>query len=154
MPPKPVTVDLGGDVIMEFVLIPKGKFMMGSPKDEKDRENDEMQHEVEITKPFYLAKYPVTQEQYQAITGKNPSWFCKDGKEDGVKDLDTKQFPVETVSWDDAQTFCKKLGENDKQKRQFRLPTEAEWEYACRAGTTTPFSFGAELNGNGNSELR
>jgi formylglycine-generating enzyme required for sulfatase activity len=147
-PPKTVTVDLGDDVTMEFVLIPKGKFMMGSPKEEKERRADEVQHEVEITKPFYLAKYPVTQEQYLALTGKNPSWFCKDGKSaDKVKELDTKQFPVEAVSWDDAQAFCKKLTENDKQKRKYRLPTEAEWEYACRAGTTTPFSFGAELNG-------
>ncbi len=64
-----------------------------------------------------------------------------------MKDLDTRQFPVEMVSWDDAQAFCKKLTENDKQKRKFRLPTEAEWEYACRAGTTTTFYFGSELNG-------
>jgi formylglycine-generating enzyme required for sulfatase activity len=152
-----VTVDLGGDVKMEFVLIPKGKFMMGSPNEEKERnpgEKDfdaEKQHEVEITKPFYLAKYPVTQEQYQAIIGKNPSFFCKDSKDsngvDKVKGLDTKLFPVEMVSWDDAQAFCKKLTEADKQKRKFRLPTEAEWEYACRAGTTTPFYFGTELNG-------
>jgi formylglycine-generating enzyme required for sulfatase activity len=158
-PPKTVTVDLGGDVKMEFVLIPKGKFTMGSPKDEKGRRDNEVQHEVEITKPLYLAKYPVTQEQYVAITGKNPSHFCKDGEgADKVKDLDTKQFPVEQVSWDDAQAFCKKLGENDKQKRKFRLPTEAEREYACRAGTTTPFYFGSKLNGkeancNGSSFL-
>jgi formylglycine-generating enzyme required for sulfatase activity len=103
---------------------------------------------VEITKPFYLAKYPVTQEQYLAITGVNPSHFSKDGKgADTVEDLDTRQFPVEMVSWDDAHVFCKKLAENDKQKRRFRLPTEVEWEYACRAGTTTPFYFGSELNG-------
>src|SRR5207244_8011892 len=113
-PPKTVTVDLGGDVKMEFVLIPKGKFTMGSPKEEKDRGDDEVPHEVEITKPFYLAKYPVTQQQYLAVIGKNPSWFCKDGKgANKVKDLDTKQFPVEQVSWDDAQAFCKKLTEDD-----------------------------------------
>lgn len=146
--PKTVTVDLGGDVKMEFVLIPKGKFQMGSPKEEKERNKDEEQHEVEITKPFYLAKYPVTQEQYLAITGQNPSWFCKDGRgAEKVKDLNTKTFPVEQVSWTDAQTFCEKLREKDKQKRQFHLPTEAQWEYACRAGTTTPFYFGSELNG-------
>ena len=141
-------IDLGGGVKMEVVLIPKGKFKMGSPQDEKGRKSDEREHDVEITKPFYLEKYPVTQEQYQAITGKNPSYFSK-GHAGGniVKDLDTKQFPVEYVSWSDAQAFCKKLRENDKQQRQFRLPTEAEWEYACRAGTTTPFYFGSELNG-------
>jgi len=152
--PQTMLVDLGGGMKMEFVLIPKGKVKMGSPPDEKDRNlftedfDAEKLHEVEIGKPFYLAKYPVTQEQYQAIIGKNPSWFCKDG--DGaakVKDLDTKQFPVEMVSWDDAQVFCKRLADNDKQKRKFRLPTEAEWEYACRAGTSTPFSFGSKLNG-------
>jgi len=143
-----VTVDLGDDVKMEFVLIPKGKFLMGSPKEEKERRADEVQHEVEITKPFYLAKYPVTQEQYLAITGQSPSSFSKDGKEaEKVTGLDTRQFPVEQVTWNDAQAFCKKLTEQDKQKRKFRLPTEAEWEYACRAGTTTPFYFGAELNG-------
>jgi formylglycine-generating enzyme required for sulfatase activity len=147
-PPKTMTVDLGGDVTMEFVLIPKGEFTMGSPKEENERRDNEVQHAVEITRPFYLAKYPVTQQQYEAITGKNPSYFCKEGKGTAeVKDLDTRQFPVEWVSWADAQAFCKKLAESDKQKRRFRLPTEAEWEYACRAGTTTPFSFGAELNG-------
>ena len=83
-PPKTVTVDLGGEVKMVFVLIPKGKFQMGSPKDEayrnpyEDHFDAEKQHEVEITKPFYLAKYPVTQEQYLAITGTNPSQFSKD----------------------------------------------------------------------------
>jgi formylglycine-generating enzyme required for sulfatase activity len=152
--PKTQSVDLGGGVKMEFVLIPKGKFTMGSPPTEKGRnpfEKDfdaEKLHEVEITKPFYMAKYPVTQEQYEAITGENPSWF-QAGKmgADKVKGLSTKQFPVETVSWDNAQAFCKKLREQDKQMRVFRLPTEAEWEYACRAGTTTPFYFGSKLNG-------
>src|SRR5581483_2973511 len=147
-PPKTVTVDLGGDVKMEFVLIPKGKFTMGSPKDQTGHRKDEVQHEVEISKPFYMAKHLVTQEQYEAIIGKNPSSFCNGGTgSHKVKDLDTKQFPVEMVSWDDAQAFCKKLAEKDKQKRKFRLPTEAEWEYTCRAGTTTPFSFGSKLNG-------
>lgn len=156
-PPKKVTVDLGGDVKMEFVLIPKGKFMMGSPKDEAERNplnkdfDAERLHEVEISKPFYLAKYPVTQQQYQTLMKKNPSYFQAAGAgpwADKVKGLDTDQFPVEGgVSWEDAQAFCKKMQENDKQGRKFRLPTEAEWEYACRAGTTTPFYFGSKLNG-------
>jgi formylglycine-generating enzyme len=146
--PKTMTVTLGGDVKMEFVLIPKGKFKMGSPPDEKGRGDDEVLHNVEISKPFYLAKYPVTQKQYQTLTKTNPSFFQADqGGADKVKDLDTDQFPVETVSWNDAQAFCKKLMENDPQQRNFRLPTEAEWEFACRAGTTTPFSFGSKLNG-------
>ena len=152
--PKRLLVDLGGGVKMEFVLIPKGTFKMGSPLDEKDRnplEKDfdaEKQHEVEITKPFYLAKYPVTQEQYQALMKDNPSHFqAGKGGANQVQGLDTKQFPVETVSWNDAQAFCKKMGDNDKKGHKFRLPTEAEWEYACRAGTTTPFYFGSQLNG-------
>ena len=155
-PPKTLTVDLGGGVKMEFVLIPKGKFSMGSPKHEKGRNtlkakfDGEQQHEVEITKPFYLAKYPVTQEQYEAITGKNPSYFSAlGGGKDEVKGMETKQFPVETVMWDEAMAYCEKISKNDKEKRKFRLPTEAEWEYACRAGTKTAYSFGDDPKGLG-----
>ena len=147
-------IDLGGGVKLIIVLVPSGTFKMGSPADEKERnyfEKDfdaEKLHDVEISKPFYLAKYPVTQEQYEAIIGKNPSRFqAGEGGADKVNGLSTKQFPVERVSWDEAQTFCKKLKYKDRQSRKFRLPSEAEWEYACRAGTTTPFYFGSELNG-------
>ena len=133
---------------MEFGLIPPGKFMMGSPEDEKDRDKDEEQHEVEITRAFYLGKYEVKQEQYEQIVGKNPSWFSAGGEgKENVKDLDTRDFPVEEVSWEDAVSFCGKLTKLDG-KRRFRLPSEAEWEYACRAGTTTPFHFGKLLNGS------
>jgi formylglycine-generating enzyme required for sulfatase activity/serine/threonine protein kinase len=154
--PLTVSVDLGGGVNMEFMLIPKGKFLMGLPKNEPRMDKEE-QHEVEITKPFYLAKYPVTQQQYQALMKNNPSWFqAGKGGANKVQGLDTKQFPVETVSWNDAQAFCKKMRDNDQLRRKFQLPTEAEWEYACRAGTTTPFYFGSVLNGkeancNGNA---
>lgn len=149
-PPKATTVDLGGGVKMEFVLIQKGTFKMGSPKTEKDRDGDldkfdrEEQHDVEITRPFYLAKYPVTQEQYVAITSKkNPSAFSKGGiGADRLKDLDTKHFPVDSVSWNDAKACCADMTKIDKQKRKFRLPTEAEWEYACRAGTKSAYFFG------------
>jgi formylglycine-generating enzyme required for sulfatase activity len=148
-PPKTATVDLGGGVKMEFVLIPRGKFQMGSPEDEKDRADDEEQHEVVITRPFYLGKYEVTQEQYGQIVGANPSWFSADGEgKESVKDLDTRRFPVEQVSWEDAVSFCRKLTDRDDKRRRFRLPSEAEWEYACRAGTTTPFHFGKALNGD------
>lgn len=148
-PPKTVTIDFGA-VKMEFVLVPKGTFLMGSPKTEKGRnpfEEDfdaEAQHEVAITKPFFLAKYPMTQEQYVAITGKkNPSWFCKDFTgADKVKGLHTGQFPVECVSWQEAKSCCEAMTKRDQQKRTFRLPTEAEWEYACRAGTKTVYFFG------------
>jgi formylglycine-generating enzyme required for sulfatase activity/serine/threonine protein kinase len=158
--PPTVTVDLGGGVKMEFVFIPKGRFKMGSPPDENERFENETQHEVEITKPFYLAKYPVTQEQYAKLVGDNPSWFRKGGTgEARLTDVlykDTSRFPVENVSWYEANTFCtEKLKPFSaqmpvvlrQQNYRFALPTEAQWEYACRAGTTTPFSFGSILNG-------
>ena len=137
--PKEITNSIG----MKLVLIPAGKFLMGSPKDEKERWPDEEQHEVSITKPFYLGVYVVTQAEYEKVMGNNPSYFSAkgDGK-DSVKDMDTGQFPVEAVSWDDAVAFCKKLSELPEEKkagRVYRLPTEAEWEYACRAGTKTAF---------------
>jgi formylglycine-generating enzyme required for sulfatase activity len=141
-------VDLGGGVSMGLVLIPPGTFAMGSPKGEKDREEHELQHDVTLTKPFYLAKYPVTQEQYERIAGKSPSYFRTDGKfKDRVANLDTKQFPVEAVSWDDADGFCQTAAKKVTWGK-LMLPTEAQWEYACRAGTETPFYFGDVLDGD------
>lgn len=157
--PKKDTKEITNSIGMKLVLIPAGKFTMGSPKDEKDRGTDEEQHEVEITKPFYLGVYTVTQAEYEKVMGKNPSWFSvTGGGKDTVQGLDTSRFPVENVSWDDAVEFCKKLSEVPEEKkagRAYRLPTEAEWEYACRAGTTTPFHYGKTLsskqaNFNGN----
>jgi formylglycine-generating enzyme required for sulfatase activity len=147
--PKTKAVDLGGGVKLEMVLIPAGKFMMGSPKDEVGRQNDEVQHEVIFSQPFYLGKYEVTQEEYEAVTGKNPSAFsAKRLGKGAVAGQDTRRLPVENVSWDDTWPFYKKLNEQQPQPGwQFGLPTEAQWEYACRAGTTTPFHFGKELNG-------
>ena len=115
----------------EMVLISAGKFMMGSPASEKGRSVDETQHEVTITKPYYMGKYEVTQEQWEAVMGNNPSRIK------GTK------LPVTDVSWEDCQEFIKKL--NAKKEGGYRLPTEAEWEYACRAGTTTAYSFGDEI---------
>ncbi len=134
---------------MRLVLIPAGKFLMGSPKEEKDRVTYEEQHEVSITKPFYLGVYVVTQAEYEKVMGNNPSYFSakNDGK-DRVRYMDTGQFPVESVSWDDAVAFCKKLSELPEEKkagRVYRLPTEAEWEYACRAGTKTLFHYSDRL---------
>jgi len=102
-------------------------------------------------KPFYLGTYEVTQAEYERVMNHNRSGFSwgGHGKEE-VSGLDTSRFPVETVSWEDAMEFCRKLSSIPKEKeagRVYRLPTEAEWEYACRAGTTTPFHFGSELNG-------
>jgi len=109
--------------------IPGGTFIMGSP-DNKGKANERPQHQIKV-REFFMGKYQITQEQYQAIIGKNPSNF-----------KGTNQ-PVENVSWNDAVKFCQKL--NQKTKRIYRLPSEAEWEYACRAGTTTPFYFGETI---------
>ena len=126
-----------GDVItnkmgMKLAYIPPGKFLMGSPEEEKGRRADEFQHAVEITKGFHMGKYEVTQEEYEKVMGENPSAYK------GAK------LPVEKVSWDDAQAFCKKL--SAKEGKTYRLPSEAEWEYACRAGATTPFHFGETIS--------
>jgi formylglycine-generating enzyme required for sulfatase activity len=154
---KTVTVDLGGGVTMDFVRIKAGKFRMGSPKSERDDvlkqfeeavkpdlDCEQPVHEVEITRDFYLGKYAVTPQQYEALMGTNPSVsLAKD-----LKKVDTSRFPVENVSWEDAVRYCDKLTEKyGNGGRKFRLPTEAEWEYACRGGTQTPFSFGSSCNG-------
>jgi len=115
---------------MEFVLIPAGKFDMGSPSDEEDRWSAEGPvHHVNIGKAFYMGRYEVTQKQWRAIMGDNPSYFKGDN------------LPVEQVSWYDAQEFIRKLNEKESTDK-YRLPSEAEWEYACRAGTITKYSFG------------
>ena len=127
-----ITLDLGNGVTMRLVLIPAGKFMMGSPDSEPGREDNEgPQHEVTISKPFYMGVFEVTQEQYQQLMGANPSSY-----KDPTR-------PVERVSWHDAMAFCKKLSE--RTGKRVTLPTEAQWEYACRAGTTTAFYTGDEL---------
>ena len=120
----------GGDgVTMEFVRIPAGEFMMGSPVGESGRHNNEgPQHKVKLTKPFYMLTTEVTQQQYIQIMGHNPSLFK------------SANNPVDTVSWNDAIEFCRKL--STKTGMKITLPTEAQWEYACRAGTDTKFSFG------------
>ncbi len=123
--------DLGNGVTLEIVQIPGGKFLMGSPAGEKERQSDEgPQHPVTVP-GFFMGKYEVTQAQYQAIMGNNPSEFKGEKR------------PVEKVSWNDAVEFCKRLSQ--KTGRTYRLPSEAEWEYAARAGTTTPFYFGETI---------
>lgn len=117
---------------MKLARIPAGTFMMGSPATEAGPKEDETPHEVTLTKAFFLGVTQVTQEQWQELMGTNPSFFR------GVKHL-----PVENVSWDDAVEFCSRLSQ--KEGRRYRLPTEAEWEYACRAGTTTPFNTGTMI---------
>jgi formylglycine-generating enzyme required for sulfatase activity len=143
----------GGDkaitnsVDMKLVLIPAGKFLMGSPAEEAERDPEEVQHEVAIARPFYMGAFEVTQDQYQRIMGKNQSHF-KGGPD----------HPVEQVRWREAVQFCvslSNLAAENMAGRVYRLPTEAEWEYACRGGTATTFNTGktlssAQANFNGN----
>jgi formylglycine-generating enzyme required for sulfatase activity len=127
---------------MKLVLIPKGTFMMGSPESEQGRNENETQHEVTISKDYYLGVYEVTQAQYEKVMGKNPSHF-----QGAIVGNENADLPVENVSWDDAVEFCKKLSDLPEEKktgREYRLPTEAQWEYACRAGSKTAYSFDDE----------
>ena len=132
------TVTING-VEAVFRWLPPGEFTMGSPENEEYRDDDETQHKVVITKGFWLAETETTQALWKAVMGEgnNPSWFEGDS------------LPVEQVSWHDCQAFISKLNEAVKDEGLvFRLPSESHWEYACRAGTTTPFSFGSILNGD------
>ena len=127
--PVEKAVDLGDGVQIELVLIPAGRFRMGAQAGEDDDQKTGHQW-VRITRPFCIGKHEVTQEVWEKVMGTNPSNFK------GAKN------PVENVSWDDCQAFLKKLNALGKERGQFRLPTEAEWEYACRAGTKTRFCSG------------
>ena len=155
-------VEMTNSLGMKFVLIPPGEFMMGSPKEVIEEElkspvegdkyyglhvqSEGPQHRVRITKPFYFGMYKVTQEEYQRVIGFNPSAFCSTGKEkEKVAGQDTRRFPVDSVSWEDAVEFCRKLSSMPEEKatgRTYGLPSEAQWEYACRAGSQTRFYFG------------
>jgi formylglycine-generating enzyme required for sulfatase activity len=128
-PPKSFTNSIG----MKFAWVAPGSFLMGSPKGEQARDEHEVRHKVTLTRGFYLGAYPVTREQWQAVMGTTPG-----------RPRRRKNLPVETVSWDDCQAFVQKLRQTEG--RPYRLPTEAEWEYACRAGTTTPYAFGQTLS--------
>jgi formylglycine-generating enzyme required for sulfatase activity len=154
--PVETSIDLGGGEKLEMVLVPPGTFFMGAPQAELDdvakRRNakpqgfaHELGHEVTLTKPFYLGKCEVTQAQYERVMGRNPSRFTKD--KGGGPD-----HPVENLSWFDARDFCDRLSALPAEKaagRVHRLPTEAEWEYACRAGAS-----GAYGGGGAEEELR
>ena len=127
-------VELTNSIGMRLVLIPPGEFMMGSSDSEADCGEDEgPRHGVRITRPFFIGMHEVTQGQYEAVMRERPwkgRWWVKTGSD----------YPASCVSWEDAEAFCERLSE--KEGRTYRLPTEAEWEYTCRAGTTTDWSFG------------
>ncbi len=132
---------VAGQTPMDMVYIPPGSFQMGAPENELRRSEDEgPQHSVTFAQPFFMGKYPVTQAQWKTVAAmpqqerkltSNPSNFKGDNR------------PVEQIDWNDAVEFCQRLAKATR--RPYRLPTEAEWEYACRAGTDTPFHFGASI---------
>jgi formylglycine-generating enzyme required for sulfatase activity len=133
--PKSITNSIG----MKLTRIPAGEFMMGSPKSEAERDDKEERHEVEISKPFYMGTHEVDQAQYVAVMQENKSSFKNANN------------PVENVEWTKAKEFCKLLSSGRQERtarRKYRLPTEAEWEYACRAGTKSAFNFGDSLSSN------
>ena len=136
-------------------------FLMGSPESEEEREEDERQHAVELTRAFWAGVHPVTQQQYQAVTGENPSYFqaAGEGKDGQWRGWTRVGFPVEQVSWEEATAFCTRLTQREEtlSERVYRLPSEAQWEYLCRGGAPAshPFCFGPSLrssqaNFNGN----
>ncbi len=133
---KETSVELGGGVKLEMVLIPAGEFLMGSPASDKDAAADEKpQHRVRITKPFYIGKYLVTNRQWEVLMGGNPGGGGRPTN------------PVMWQNWDDCQQFIDKLNaKSGEEGGKFQLPTEAQWEYACRAGSTTRYFFGDDAS--------
>ncbi len=160
-----VPVEMTNSIGMKLVLIPPGEFMMGSPKEVIDEETppdpkdfwgyggylpgEGPRHRLRITKPFWLGVTVVTQEEYQRIMGSNPSEFSATGKAKDKVGQDTSQFPVENLPSDEASEFCRKLSElpgEKAAKRRYQLPTEAQWEYACRAGNPGRRYFSVQPN--------
>jgi formylglycine-generating enzyme required for sulfatase activity len=135
---------------MQLVLVPAGELTIGSRADDPDADPDERPaRRLRMSSPFYLGRHEVTQDEYSRVTGDNPSWFQPDGPGAAqVGDQETGRLPVDMVSWDEAVAFCRRLSQLPAERsagRTYRLPTEAEWEYACRAGTSTRFACGDEL---------
>ena len=139
---KSYTEDLGDGVVLTLMLIPAGEFLMGAPKEEPESEGNERQQRLVRVPQFLMGRYPVTQAQWRVVAGydriaqeldPDPSRFKGDNR------------PVERVSWDDAQEFCRRLSAKTQGQRTYCLPSEAQWEYACRAGMTTPFHFGETI---------
>lgn len=141
-PPREVINSLG----MRFVRIEPGKFIMGSPETQPGRQEREHAHEVEITRAFYLGVYEVTQAEYRAVLVTNPSHFGRQERRESLTAGERfDRHPVDSVNWHDAVRFCEELSKRDAEQkagRRYRLPTEAEWEYACRAGATGIWTWG------------
>ena len=135
-------IDLGSGINLDLVEVPAGSFLMGSPESERERFGGEGPQHLVHLESFWMGKYPVTQAQWRQVVSSVPAF-------DRELDPDPSRFkggdlPVEQVNWDSAREFCRRLSYYAA-PRAFRLPSEAQWEYACRAGTTTPFCFGEAL---------
>jgi formylglycine-generating enzyme required for sulfatase activity len=138
------TEDLGNDTPLKMVVIPEGSFMMGSPETELDRSDSESPQHVVTLQSFFMGMFPVTQAQWRAVANLPKSKIELNPDPSKFKGDDNR--PVEQVSWFEAVEFCDRLSiKTEKMDRLYRLPTEAEWEYACRAGTQTPFHFGETI---------
>jgi formylglycine-generating enzyme required for sulfatase activity len=145
---------------MKLIRIEPGVFVMGAPENEAGRQPQETPHEVAITKAFYLGKFEVTQGEYEMLMGQNPAAFGPNGQgRQRAGGLDTRRFPIEMITWNEAKEFCRRLTDKERSEGRigasmsYGLPTEAEWEYCCRAGTATAFCFGQDIpNGNANCE--
>jgi formylglycine-generating enzyme required for sulfatase activity len=134
------TEDLGSDIGLDMILIPGGTFLMGSPPDELERFDSESPQHFVTVPTFFMGRYPITQAQWRFVASLSPvNWDLRPDPSDFKGD----NHPVESVSWSEAVEFCQRLSQYTH--RTYRLPTEAEWEYACRAGTTTPFYFGETI---------
>jgi formylglycine-generating enzyme required for sulfatase activity len=133
--------NLGEAIDLTMMLIPPGEFLMGSPKEELERQSNEEQHLVTIPEPFFMGKYLVTQAQWQRVAAMPQQKRSLEKVNPAFKGSD---LPIESVSWLDVQEFCLRLSKYSK--RRYRLPSEAEWEYACRAGTTGAFHFGETID--------
>jgi formylglycine-generating enzyme required for sulfatase activity len=149
-PTPPLKKSIAESIGLDFVLVPPGSFMMGSPEKFKGaQKNEKPQHKVTITKAFEIGKHEITLAQWEAVMGTSPFKILPRSNNfyemPGMATRITKPNHPATVSWQDAQDFIKKLNEKEGQNR-YRLPTEAEWEYAARAGTTTNYSFGDNVS--------
>ncbi len=149
--PSPPLRKLTNSVGIELIELPVGTFLRGASKDDPDAGEDEFPvTEIRISKPLWFGKYEITQAQFERVMGHNPAWFGPQGPARGiVRKVPTENWPLDNASWKDAVEFCRRLSripEEKKTGRTYRLPTESEWEYACRAGTTTRFSYADHLS--------